>query len=428
MTSDLFDNLRPKRVSSAEGKEFPVGKKSPTPPIDAEREKKFKELLGEPKAPVEDEEFIPDEEESLPETTSPITLMKGPTALTPQKTPLASPDATLKSTPEEMPKDVQESLAAAFVQPEIEKTPKDVRASPMGVARRAGESGKEIQPEVRASPMGVARRAGESGKEIPPELRASPIAVERRHVEKMPEEAQAGTMTVAKSGHVEGEELPPEVAAVSTDAKKTKAPTGREGKVLKRDLKAKVPFAEATEEAVASVTSKKEIVKPIKEVGEGGELLAGAAYAPVQEIRSAKPTVEIRDTTVREALKALVEAIAKSITEEIHPDKTEIKIELKLPIFEGATLEITEYKTAQKEFNITFHNLTNPVARTLIETNEQSLRTQLIERGYTLQMVSIEPKTLVTTTTTTPFEERGGAGGRGEKKDRPFGEGQRYRG
>lgn len=89
----------------------------------------------------------------------------------------------------------------------------------------------------------------------------------------------------------------------------------------------------------------------------------------------------------------MIEKLVGSLVQQIKPDKTETTITLKnLPLFKDVTLVLTEYNTSQKEFNLTFYNLTNPEARNLILNNQNALRESLIEKGYTLQMLTIEPK------------------------------------
>jgi hypothetical protein len=96
----------------------------------------------------------------------------------------------------------------------------------------------------------------------------------------------------------------------------------------------------------------------------------------------------------------LIEKLVGSLVQQIKPDKTETTITLKdLPLFKDVTMVITEYNTSQKQFNITFYNLTDPLARSLIQNNQTALREALIEKGYTLQMVTIEPKIEPTATT-----------------------------
>ncbi len=91
-------------------------------------------------------------------------------------------------------------------------------------------------------------------------------------------------------------------------------------------------------------------------------------------------------------LKALIDQMTKAVTTITSPDQTTTTISLKYPpIFNGASLQITEYDSAQKQFNITFTDL-SPDARRLIESqqNQSNLRQNLIEKGYTIQMITVE--------------------------------------
>lgn len=173
-----------------------------------------------------------------------------------------------------------------------------------------------------------------------------------------------------------------------------------------------------TDEELNIVTSLKKQPK-IKE-----EFIAASLLPPQSRpiegafIEAPKPTTDTQAT-----LRTLVDSCVKTLSEEIDPTKTTIRVELKLPIFEGATLEITQYKSAQKEFSLSFHNLTNPEARALITTHEQTLRTQLLDRGYTLQLVTIEPKLEVTSHGSTyegAAKERGQDHGQ-QQQEQPFG-------
>ena len=93
------------------------------------------------------------------------------------------------------------------------------------------------------------------------------------------------------------------------------------------------------------------------------------------------------------------------------------------PIFEGATLTVTEYSSAPQQFNIAFGNL-SPDARRMIESmaNQTQLKQALIDRGYTVQNIVIEaaPQPLVTPTTP---EGGGEAPGQGQGQGGASGQG-----
>lgn len=102
-----------------------------------------------------------------------------------------------------------------------------------------------------------------------------------------------------------------------------------------------------------------------------------------------------RSEQTRKVMLQLVEQLATAMKITTRVDRTETTVTLKnIPLFEGVTLTLTEFPSAKGQFNLTFFNLTNPEARALIEmkANQETLRMGLVERGYALQMVTIEPK------------------------------------
>ncbi len=128
------------------------------------------------------------------------------------------------------------------------------------------------------------------------------------------------------------------------------------------------------------------------------------AVLPLVARSAAHDNIQVRaeNATARtQQLVALVEQIASAIrTIETKDIKfTEIKLK-QPPVFEGATLTVTSYSSATKEYNITFSDL-SPDARRLIEvkSNEDLLRASLIEKGYTLRQVTIEAMNLSSPTT-----------------------------
>ena len=97
----------------------------------------------------------------------------------------------------------------------------------------------------------------------------------------------------------------------------------------------------------------------------------------------------------RQAMMQLAQAMVEKIQLIQAPGRTDTTLQLKYPpLFEGVKIHISEYETSQKQLNITFSDLTNPTARALIEQkdNQLQLQQQLIDRGYTLQTITIEQK------------------------------------
>ncbi len=88
-----------------------------------------------------------------------------------------------------------------------------------------------------------------------------------------------------------------------------------------------------------------------------------------------------------EVIRQATDAITTFVTK--HEVRTMITIKHP-PLFEGATLTITEYSSAPQQFNITFENL-SPDAQRVVEAvaNQQQLKQTLIERGYTIQNVFV---------------------------------------
>jgi len=115
---------------------------------------------------------------------------------------------------------------------------------------------------------------------------------------------------------------------------------------------------------------------------------------PVQPNEIASTTVQSEvQSTEKSQLVDIVKQTVAAVAEMVDKHESTMVVTLKHPpIFDGASLIIKESVTAQKEFNITFANL-SPDARRLIEsvTNQEQLRQGLVEKGYVLHMVAIDP-------------------------------------
>jgi len=136
---------------------------------------------------------------------------------------------------------------------------------------------------------------------------------------------------------------------------------------------------------------------------------------PIASETVAKPEtpVEARET-VRTPIADLVKQAVEAITVMTSKSETTTTVTLRYPpLFEGATLTVKESLTARHEYNITFARLT-PEARQMIGavSAQEQLRTNLIEKGYTVHMVSIEPA--IKTVTPTIEESRTGGQQYGE--------------
>lgn len=148
------------------------------------------------------------------------------------------------------------------------------------------------------------------------------------------------------------------------------------------------------------------------------------AAAP-QAVHAAAVVTAAKDvaktSNVREVMLKLAQAMVEEIQQIKKPGETETTFTLKHPpIFEGVEVKITEFDSAKKQLNITFTDVNNPTARALIEQQDNQVRLQqaLLERGYTMQMVTLEQKipglasteTGETTLGGKKFEEGGQAG------------------
>lgn len=177
---------------------------------------------------------------------------------------------------------------------------------------------------------------------------------------------------------------------------------GDEGKNLQGDTKGLK--GRPVEQAELITKTKNVRHEEERAIGQVAPLTTGVAIAQVQpqvafemqgvvQTEAPKMTTASRVETVR-----LIEKLVESIVYTIKDGKTETIVTLNQPpIFAGVSFMVTQYASATKEFNLAFMNLNNPDARILIEStaNQAKLRTQLAERGYTVHMVTIEPKTNV---------------------------------
>ncbi len=108
---------------------------------------------------------------------------------------------------------------------------------------------------------------------------------------------------------------------------------------------------------------------------------------------AATPTAA--SSSSQKVLIQLIKTIVSTIHEAITPERRDLVVEIKnVPHFEGVSIQITEMNAARGEYNLTFFNLTNSIARSLVEAkiHQQILREALMEKGYALHMITIEPK------------------------------------
>jgi hypothetical protein len=181
------------------------------------------------------------------------------------------------------------------------------------------------------------------------------------------------------------------------------------------------PIAIETEEGIP-LTAEKGRETPIIPTGREAEAPVQPTQLPGEAVVRPEITPEAREAH-RAELHALVEQVAETMATLVSKTDTTIVVTLKHPpLFDGASLIVKESATAKNEYNITFENL-SPQARALIdvEANQAQLRQGLIEKGYTLHMVTVEPGVLYVTPAeaeSRPGEgrsfEQGGGGQTGE--------------
>ena len=150
------------------------------------------------------------------------------------------------------------------------------------------------------------------------------------------------------------------------------------------------------DEALLGAREDKERVAFRTPSGKEGERAAQPLpIAPRPELISKAKESTLEETkAAREALFELFKQAVDALTTMVSKTQTISVVTIKYPpIFEGASLVVTEYSLAKKEYNITFGNL-SPDARRLLETmgSEQQLRQTLIDKGYTLHMMTIESR------------------------------------
>ena len=100
-------------------------------------------------------------------------------------------------------------------------------------------------------------------------------------------------------------------------------------------------------------------------------------------------------SSARETLMQLAAAMLEKIQQVKAADRTETTVTLKHPpMFAGVEMKLTEFNSSQKQFNVEFSNINNPEARALLAQadNQAKLQQALLEKGYTLQMITVDHK------------------------------------
>jgi hypothetical protein len=164
----------------------------------------------------------------------------------------------------------------------------------------------------------------------------------------------------------------------------------------------------------------------------GGETVTAQAGAQAKPVVTPTLAAQVETPAApaqspRAAMIQLITQAAEAIATFVSKDVTSTVVTIRQPpIFEGATLTVTEYSSAPKQFNITFENLT-PEARRMIESvaNQQQLKQALVDRGYTVQNILIEstPRKAETPLTTAATSEGKSSEGKEEAGEEGAGAG-----
>lgn len=181
------------------------------------------------------------------------------------------------------------------------------------------------------------------------------------------------------------------------------------------------PKKEAAPLAQSPVEKERVAFQPKKEPALPAAQPLPIAPQPEIQIKAKEPTAE-EARVAREALIELFKQTVDALSTMVTKAQTTTLVTIKQPpLFEGATLLVTEYSSAKKEYNITFGNL-SPDARRLIEatSSQTQLRQALIDKGYTLHLMTIEAQPLKTTTAGVEARTP-----EGQRKERVFDQGGR---
>ncbi|MCB1136104.1 MAG: hypothetical protein KDK78_07545 [Chlamydiia bacterium] len=135
----------------------------------------------------------------------------------------------------------------------------------------------------------------------------------------------------------------------------------------------------------AQAFSKKEQIALLDD--EDAQALAAmglARSADVEAFRAAEGAAEAQSD-----LKAVIKQIAEHLSVLRSADKLETLVTLKHPpLFEGATVKLTEHAMAKGQFNLSFNNLSSQ-ARALVDSmqNQDALKQALEAKGFTVHII-----------------------------------------
>lgn len=113
--------------------------------------------------------------------------------------------------------------------------------------------------------------------------------------------------------------------------------------------------------------------------------LINTPVTPSVQVENISPAVRVQN------LKALAQAMLKSMVTMNRNGETETIVTMHhSPLFEGATIRLTQTASAPKEFNLTFGNLSTDALRLMeARQTQEGLQHALAERGYTVHMMTM---------------------------------------
>lgn len=300
---------------------------------------------------------------------------------------------------------------------EVRERPSPEKVSPSQQGKFLGELEKK---EKKKETKGVAREGeGEEEEAVEGEKGLFGLAQKVKERKSLSDEGSG-----EEEGSEESEEKPKQAAVPQAQA----IPQGPQ---IQKPIEKTEDSAVGSVEELPKREEAKERVAFRTPSGQEKERSAAAqppTMAPRPELVSqAKESTLEEAKAARESLIELFKQAVDALTTMVSKTQTNTVVTIKHPpIFDGASLVVTEFSSAKKEYNITFGNL-SPEARRLLETmgSEQQLRQTLIDKGYTLHMMTIEsrpfkvsPTGIETTTAEEHRRERPFEQGGGEQKGR----------
>lgn len=118
-------------------------------------------------------------------------------------------------------------------------------------------------------------------------------------------------------------------------------------------------------------------------ISKEGSFSCGFAHAPVLMTQNHLEAEVMTDVKGTGAMDELYRGLVEHIQEMKQADKTEWTVELKnLPLFEGATLVLTEHASAKGEFTLAFYNLSSQAQQVVVNPlNQDHLKFSMEQKG-----------------------------------------------